>query len=111
MIKNKKERDNINCVHLFDISNVSYVYTHNHVIYKREREKERHAWSYRDTNNETQKMRKCNRISIIVLICMIVLLIENVKPHIVDPGSSNELQTRFFVFVKQCDTYGFVQTP
>ena len=31
--------------------------------------------------------------------------------HIVDPGSSNELQTRFFVVVKQCDTYGFVQAP
>ena len=51
------------------------------MIYKREREKERHAWSYRDTNNETQKMRKRNTISIIVLICMIVLLIENVKPN------------------------------
>ena len=43
MIKNKKERDKLNCVHLFDISNVSYVYTHNHVIYKREREKDTHA--------------------------------------------------------------------
>ena len=48
MIKNKKERDNINCVHLFDISNVSYVYTHNHVIYKREREREK------DTHGHTE---------------------------------------------------------
>ena len=41
--KQKREGQHINCVHLFDISNVSYVYTHNHVIYKREREKDTHA--------------------------------------------------------------------
>ena len=35
----QKQKREGHSVHLFDISNVSYVYTHNHVIYKRERER------------------------------------------------------------------------